>query len=280
MEARRTMVTFKRSIGAVLLVALGWGTAQAQVSASEAEQIRVRQQMALMESVLARAIVNGAEQVMTEMRRVISDRPRLGQARVSGFRLDEANLVFHVQVPEMVLPILWPVAVREHQDRTLLMRIQQLRTQASAMPAGPEQRELMEQIVALEQQLGLGNLRVSAPGRGQVGAQSLVPVPSSVSVSPTVEPSVVDDPESAYTRAVKAALIDAMLINSQGLGLRPDEWLTVVARDAVPGNPQQPGDAIDASIWLMKVKGTTLAAYQSRTISLDEARKQVVVTEQ
>ena len=272
---------FKRLVGAAVLVLFGLGTAQAQVSAAEAEQIRVRQQMALMESVLARAIVNGAEQVMAEMRRVVSDRPRLGQSRVTGFRLDESNVVFTVQVPEMVLPILWHVAVREQQDLTLWTRVQQLRTQASAMPAGSEQRDLMQQLVALEQQLGLGNFRVAPPSRGQVGPQSLVPtVPEGVTQSQAVEPSVVDDPESAYTRAVKAALIDAMIINSQGLGLRPDEWLTVVARDAVPGNPQQPGDAIDTSIWLMRVKGSTIAAYQSRTINLEEARKQVAVTEQ
>jgi len=275
---------FNRLVGAAVLVLFGWGTAHAQVSAAEAEQIRARQQIASMESALTRAIVSGAENVMAQMRRVSPDRPRLGQARVSGFRLDD-NVIFHVQVPELNLPITYYIALREQQDRTLWMRVQQLRTQALAMPAGPEQRELAEQILAIEQQLALGNLRVSPPSRGQVGPQSLVPDRDRVSVGiqqqpQVVEPSVMEDPESAYTREVKAALVDAMLTSSLTLGLRPEQWLVVVARDGVPGNPQQPGDAIDSSIWVMRVKGSTLAALQGRSITIEEARKQVEVKEQ
>ena len=45
---------------------------------------------------------------------------------------------------------------------------------------------------------------------------------------------LLDNPAEGYTREVKAALIDAMIENSGPLGLGPDEWLTVAARDNVP----------------------------------------------
>jgi len=279
MEVRTTMATLKRLIATSTLVVAGLGTAYGQGSPAEAEQIRARQQIALMETVLAGAISNGAQNVILQLRRVIADyRPRTGQARVSGVRLRDYGVLFHVDVPGIPLPLLWEVLVLEAQTRNAITTIQQLRTQASAMPAGPESSRLMEQANRLQQELALGNFRATQPGRGVVGAASLVP--TAISRPPDAEPSVVEDPQAAYTREVMAALIDAMLTNSQALGLKPDESLTVVARDGVPNNPQTPSDSIDARIQVMRVKGSVLAAFQARTISLDEARKQVEVTEQ
>jgi len=47
---------------------------------------------------------------------------------------------------------------------------------------------------------------------------------------------LVTDPAAAYTREVKAALIEAMLENSGPLAVANDEWLVVAARDSEPGN--------------------------------------------
>ena len=52
---------------------------------------------------------------------------------------------------------------------------------------------------------------------------------------------MVRDPNEAYTRAVKEALVDAMLESSGPLNLAPDEWLTVAARDNVPQRPAGAG---------------------------------------
>lgn len=279
MEARRMMATLNRAIAAVAMVAAGLGTAYGQVPATDAEQIRARQQIITMETVLGGAISNGAQNVILEVRRVIPDyNPRIVRARVAGVRLDGYGMVFHVDVPMLPLPFLWDALVLEMQTRNAAMRIQQLRTQASAMPSGPESERLRSQANQLEQELTLGNLRVAQPSRGTVAASSLVAV--GVERSVPVEPSVMDDPAGAYTRAIKSALIDAMLNNSQALGVKADEWLTIVARDGVPANPQSPGDAIDASVQIMRVKGSTLAAFRAQTLSIEEARKQVEITEQ
>ena len=275
------MATLNRFVGALALLLIASATVSAQVSASEAERIRTRQDLATMEGVLQRAIVSGAENVIAQMRRVVPERPRLVAARVGGFRLPGYGLVFDVQVPKLDLPILYFMTLRDMQERNMWMQMQQLRTRVEVMPVGPERSQLAQQILQMEQQLALGNLRPTTPSRGQVGAQSLVPeVPVGTTQSATIDLSVVEDPESAYTREVKAALVDAMLKSSGAFSLGPDEYMTIVARDGEPTNPQIPGDAIDSSIWVMRVKGSVLGAFQAKSLTLEEARKQVEITEQ
>ena len=68
---------------------------------------------------------------------------------------------------------------------------------------------------------------------------------------------MLDNPAEGYTREVKAALIDAMIEHSGPLGLGPEEWLTVAARDNVPRDPLIPGDVTDFSTIIFRVKEAT-----------------------
>ena len=79
-----------------------------------------------------------------------------------------------------------------------------------------------------------------------------------------------------YTRQVKDKLIEAMLVNSQALSIAPDEYLVIVATDDTP--TRVPGDSIDDTTWVMRVKGV-LTAPQGRDHHEEEAEKQVEVTE-
>ena len=278
-EMRETMVTFKRFVAtAVIVLAGSVGIVSAQARLDGSDQIRAKQQIATMEAVLRQAVVSGAQNVITQLRSVVRDSPRLGTPKASGVRLDGYGLVFHVEVPEFVLPLMWDVLVREAQYRSAGMQVQQLRAQVNNMPPGPERNRALERIFQLEQGLTGGNLRAPEGGRNSSGGAPLIP--ASVPGNGSSEPSVVDDPESAYTREVKTALIDAMLTNSQGLGVGADEWLTIIAIDGVPNNPQFPGDAIDASTWVMRVKGSVLSAYRAGSVTKEEARNQVEVREQ
>src|SRR5215216_4742493 len=87
MEVKQMMVFGKRVLIAAALVIVAAGMASAQVRADEAEQIRIRQRISTFETVLQRAIVNGADNVIAQVRAVIPDRPRLGPSRISGFKL-------------------------------------------------------------------------------------------------------------------------------------------------------------------------------------------------
>ena len=90
---------------------------------------------------------------------------------------------------------------------------------------------------------------------------------------------MVRDPNEAYNRAVKEALVDAMLESSGPLNLGPDEWLTVAARDNSPADPLVPGDSTDLNTVIFKIKGGDLAAFRAGQITLEEARKRVKAEE-
>ena len=90
---------------------------------------------------------------------------------------------------------------------------------------------------------------------------------------------MVRDPNEAYTRSVKEALVDAMIESSGPLNLGSDEWLTVAARDNVPPDPLVPGDTTELNTVIFRIKGSDLAAFRSGTLSLGEARKKVEARE-
>ena len=283
-----TMVTLRKfnATGAFVLIACATAAAQgspagnAERVRAQADLIRSRQAISTMEAVLQRAVSNGAEMVMAQVRTVMpTERPRLSNTpRVSGVRLPGYGVVFTVQVPGLDLPIMWDLIVRPNQNRdtSAAMMVQQMKTQLMGMAPGPARSQLLEQVYQLELQLAAGTARIE--GRG-ITAASIKPEASERQAE-KIDPQVVDDPEAAYTREVKAALIEAMLVNSQPLSIAPEEYLAIVARDGVPTNPLVPGDSIDASTWLMRVKGSVLAALRAGTITKDEAQKQVEVTEQ
>lgn len=277
-----TVLTYVAAvIGTVLLFGAG---AAAQTPAPDAERLRAREAIATMEAVLATAINSGAQRVIAQVRTAMpSDRPpRLASApRVSGWRLKDYGVLFNVQVPMLQLPITWEVRqiVQESQNRQLAMIAQQMRTQLTGMAPGPERSEIERNLFQLEQQLRQGRVRVDDIDRGTVTAATVVAVPTPSPVARVApEPFAIDDPEEAYTHHVKAALIDAMLQNSQSFSLAPQESLTIVAQDAVAGNPLVPGDR--SSVWIMSVKGSDLSALRSGSITIEEARARVDVQEE
>jgi len=290
-EVRTTMVTLKTLIGAVALVLIAYAPAAAQGnSAGDAEQaraqadlIRSRQAIFTMEAVLQRAVLSGAEMVMAQVRTVMpTGRPWLANTpRVGGVRLAGYGVLFTVQVPDLDLPILWDLVVRPNQNRdaNVALMVQQMKTQLMGMAPGPARSQLLEQVYQLELSLASGAARAEARG---ITAASIKPEgverQAENRAENKVDPRVVEDPEAAYTRAVKDRLIDAMLVNSQPLSIAPDEYLAIVATDDAP--VRLPGDSIDAATWVMRVKGSVLAAFRAGSITKEEAQKQVEVTEQ
>lgn len=280
MKVTAMMAMNKSLTAAFAVVWLTSATAFAQTPLNEAELIRARQDISTMEGVLERAIQNGAETLIAQLRFVMPDRWRLTSTpRASGVRLADYGVLFQVQVPALQPPIMWEVrqAVQENQTRELML-LQQLRTHASTME-GAERAELERLILETERQLALGNLR---PGLArEVSAASLVPTsPVGQPQQQRIDARLIEDPQEAYTNEIKGALVDAMLKNSQGLALASEEWLTIVARDAVPPNPLLPGDSIYSSTWVMRVRGSDLAALRTGGITLEEARKRVDLREQ
>jgi len=207
---------------------------------------RLRNQIQIMEGVLTRAVRSGAEDIA---RRIQSRDPSLmlftGQARARGFVLEGYGVFFDVEIPGLRPAVVWSMRTLE-RDTTMANAIDSLRQALTNMPQGPA-RVQAEQALKNVQQLG-----PPPAARQQV-------MPERGAVAPAAADPTVDDPQTAYTEAVKNALIDAMLDYSLPMELGADEWLTVAARDA--DGPLTPDEVYDPSTILIRVKGIDLATY-------------------
>lgn len=82
------------------------------------------------------------------------------------------------------------------------------------------------------------------------------------------------DANAMYTEAVKRQLIDALLDYSQPLDLRPNEWLTIAARD---GDEPIPNVIYESITMVLRVRGADLADFRAGRISREEMLKKVEV---
>ena len=187
------------------------------------------------------------------------------------------GLFFYVQVPGLQLPVMWQMRhlLQGPDNSETLVTVQELSRRIARL-SGPEGDNLRALMRQLEMRLVPAQPRPAA-GRG-VSAASLV-AGAAEPPRPAVDPDVVENPHAVYTREVKDALIRAMLEQGPTMALGPDEWLTVAARDDEPRNPLLPGNTADYSTWMIRVKGSDLAAIRSNTLSVEDARKRVEVSE-
>ena len=80
----------KQIVSGAAAVIIGGVAVSAQApQQNDAEQVRARQRIVTMEAVLARAVSNGAENVLRQLRNVMPDQPMLaGAPQARGFRLE------------------------------------------------------------------------------------------------------------------------------------------------------------------------------------------------
>jgi hypothetical protein len=255
----------------VLVFLVGGAVGFAQQT--QVDQVKASQRISMMEGVLERAVSNGAENMVRQMKAAMGDAPMLtGMPEVRGFRLDGYGVFFDVEVPALRLPVTWPLRYMFRDNRETMGIVNELR--AMMADAEPRQRERLAQMARqLEQQAQVpAALRNAGPSRltgttvQQVGPGQL-------------DPAAYDDPEEHYTREVKAALVDAMIENSAPIGLAAEEWLTVAARDNVPLDPLIPTDAADTRTVIFRIKGSDLSTFRAGRMTLEETRKKVEVRE-
>jgi hypothetical protein len=253
----------------------------AQVSQTEADQVRARQKISLMESVLESAVANGADSLMRAVRAVMPPDALMltGAPSARGFRLDGYGVFFDVEVPAFRRTIAW--TLRQMVDDNGLgaaAAVNQLKAYIATVQ-DPRQRAALDRALRrLELQVGpVGPVQQDAAARP--GATTVSTQPAPVPATPQVDPTLIDDPNAAYTREVSVAIIDAMIENSGPLPVGETEWLTVAARDNVRPDRLVPGDTSNISSIVFRIKGSDLAAFRTGRMTLDEARKHVEVTQ-
>ena len=242
------------------------------------EQMRARRQrVATMEAVLERAVSFGADNVISQVRSMIGDQPILVTApRANGTRLENYGVFFDVAVPTLQVPILWPVRHLVDDARTINAMIAELRLFAAQLEDPRSRAGLQNLIAKLESQ---GAARAADRLQPRVSAASVVPEDRAAAPAAPPRPPI-DDPQEEYRKQVKAAIVDAMLENSQSLGIGAEEWLVVAARRNAIRDPLFPGDTVDTNTWVARVKGSVLADLRAQRITLEDARTLVQTEEQ
>ena len=212
------------------MVALSVGAVSAAQQVDDA-QVRARQRIAKFEGALETAVKFGADGLLRRVRAVTPDPPMLtGEPEVRGFPIDGYGVFFDVEVPALRLPVTWPLRYYLNSNTRVLdsvvVELRALSAQVGRMD--PEFQQRFTQLVRRVE------LQAQSPQtmRGTVGALSSAQlgIPSESARTPSVDPRVLDNPNAAYTGAVKDALIDAIIEDSGALTLGPVEWLTGAAR--------------------------------------------------
>ena len=276
--ANGTRVVFCFTMGCVIAS----GGAYAQVSRSEADQVKARQKISLMESVLESAVANGADSLMRAVRTVMPPDALVltGAPSARGFRLDGYGVFFDVEVPSFRPTMAW--TLRQLVDKNGIGAVQavdQLKAYIATVQDPRERANLDRALRRLELQVGpVGPVPQDASPRtvGSTLTAPTVATPPVAAASP-IDSTVLEDPNGAYTREVSAAIIDAMIENSGPLPVGEDEWLTVAARDNIRPDRLVPGDTSNTSSIVFRIKGSDLAAFRAGHMTLEDARTHVEV---
>jgi hypothetical protein len=269
-------------VGGALVLSIA-PVALAQTPPSDADQVRARQKISMMESVLESAVANGADSLMRQVRAVMPPDALMmtGVPSVRGFRLEGYGVFFDVEVPAFRRTMAW--TLRQMVDENGLgaaTAVNQLKAYIATVQ-DPRMRGSLERALRrLELQVGpVGPVPSDAAGaRPQtVGAVPVTAQTQSAPDGPMVNLAVIEDPNAAYTHEVSAAIVDAMIENSGPLPIAEEEWLTVAARDNVRPDRLVPGDTSNISSIVFRIRGADLMAFRAGRLAMEEARKRVEI---
>ena len=283
--------------------AQGAPSASRGAQSAEADQIRARQRIFIMEGVLEHAVQVGVDNLRRRVRAVMPDDALLqgGAPQVRGFRLDGYGVFFDVEVPALRQSLAWSIRTMNETGNALARDLAAMRAFVRAIPDPRVQAEFERTLRRVQQQVAPGaqvpTLASVTPGGPTVGAQSIGPQsveaqavsaqtvgasiasqPELAAAPPQPDPLLLNDPSDAYTEEVKAAVIDAMIENSGSLVLGENEWLTVAARDNAPTAPFISGDPAVVTL-VLRVKGSDLLAFRAGQLTLEQVRSRVQIGE-
>ena len=281
---------FKHFAGAAAVALVAATGVSAQQPARDSEKARYN--LFTMEGVLERAVEQGANQLRRQVQRLMPDMLLMsGAAEARGFRLDGYGVFFDVEVPVLRRSVAWSLRTMvDENGLAATSALQQFKAHIETIPDPGVKASLQQALKRIELQVGpvqppaVAAPRSGQPARGSVSAAVDVepppapPQPQAPQLTPADE-ALLKNPSEVYEQEVIGALIDAMLDYSGPIGVGPDEWLTVAARDNEHRDRLMPGDAYDLMTIVLRVKGSDLASFRADRLTRDEARKRVEVRE-
>ena len=230
-----------------------------------------RHSIRMMEAVLSRAVLGGAEQLAEQLGNGLPNVSFFtGQARAHGFVLDGYGVFFHVEIPEMQQSLVMSVTSLD-RDVAVGSALESMRRALAGVPDSGSRLQAEEALKRLEVQVGPMPALADA---GAAASRNMIRTAETTTVPDLPLPR---DPNTAYRDAIKRALIDAMLDHSRGMDIQPDEWLTVAAHRGE--SALGPGEIVNSSTLVLRVKGSDLALYDRDRTRKDEVRKRVETRE-
>jgi len=230
-----------------------------------AEQLQARREVAALERVLENAVNYGGQMLTQHVQTSATPESVLltGLTRARGFRLDGYGVVFDVEFPSIRRTVAWTMRTLERPDPELLQAMKELRKNTEGFGDPRSRQELDRYIKSLEEQLKAYDAQMKTVAAG--GPPRQVPA-----LPPIVDPRVV------YATEMTSALMEAILDHGATVGVGPDEWITVAARESLDLRfVDNPNDR--ATTLILRMKGSDLKALAEHRLSRDEARKKIEV---
>jgi hypothetical protein len=237
-----------------------------------------RYQIGQMERVLEGAVEHGVTVTrdrVQDLMQVPADLLVSDNARARGFRLEGYGVFFDVIVPSFFAEatLTWSLRTLDQNDLGLDSALRTLQTHIKT--AGDPNLE--QALKRVELQVNPGVLARSAvPVSGARNATGSAASTGADRPSPADDP-ILADPNEAYRTEVIAALKDAMLAHSSGLGIGPSEWLTIAAKGNDDRPRLAPADS-DARTRIIRLRGSDLTDFLAGKLSREEALKRIEVT--
>jgi hypothetical protein len=267
-------------------------------AARQMDHSNLRRHIYTMEGALARAVAYGAQRLNREIRTVMPEMMALsGEPQARGVYLEGYGVYFDVAVPVLNQLMMWSMRSMMGPDEGVIAALSKLKTYVKNEKNASVRTSLESMIERLELQIGpLSNAasditpldrRGDAPG---VGAAIEIPGPTKPPADPgaTAPVRVLDkrsfqDPNAinrAYTEAVQNALIDTIVDYAVPTAIKPEEFLTIAARDNMQRDSLAPPDPYEEVVTiLLSIRGSDLAAYRAGQIDAAEVRRRVQIRE-
>ena len=241
------------------------------------QQAESRYQMLVMERVLEDAVEHGASLWRDRLQVVLPAQTLLlDNARVIGYRIEDYGIFFNVEVPSLETTMTWAVRTLDQNDLGLESALKAVKAHIDA--SGDANLDQAWRRVELQ----VAPLGPPGGAPGDANAVSARTVSGSAAFAPdTAAPGdptdpILSNPEEVFRAEVVQSLIDSMLDHSSALGLAANEWLTVGARRNEVRPRIGPLDS-KAPTFVIRVRGSDLAAFRSGQLSREDAIKRVEV---
>ena len=229
-----------------------------QSAESRASARHRRDEMGVMEGVLAAAVRLGAAQIARELAQAGPGPSGLiGQPKARGFILEGYGIFFNVEIPTLQTSVVWSMQQLQRDQEVTGQSLDALRSLVERLPDSESRRQYQTALKRLEQQVG--------------------PLPQRSPDATAPAPAPVEDPDTRYTKAVISSCLDAMLEHSKPMSLAPDEWLTVALSSTESTLPSN--QLYESTTVVLRVKGSDLADYLAGRTTREQVRAKVEVRE-